>query len=498
MALQVVPPQHSEDSGSNQGDSARDISDESISVPSQSTTPNRGSVARDCDDGDPWLTPQDMALLQALGADPGLKGRGSLRQSRMRRLPRGTRPTKLIGEGAANAVFEFKIPRRSCSDPDFTGLLLRVAKVPSLNHPPTYNYLVQQNFYQAAIKPLLGIHAVLQELVILHKSGIVDELNKFLRDIDHSRKAKFRGTFIGQTDWGFLVEDMRPQGKTAPPRPFRPSLPVLTSLDPEECVLIEFKPKWLSQSPSAPKAAIRCRQCAMELRNLVKDPSRDRNLPERKPCPLALVNEDAPWQANSPFRLAPQLAGIGGDEHYREALRSIANHHAIHELKAQQNLHDKLGPLYAEPSDHYFIIAMTLRDCTCFAQIHRRKQSIKIRMGDFDWKDPVVKFDRWRGAEEELINGGFYTADWILCGGSYYSPPTLCALEFASGKRSNQAEVLNIQERDGAKKKMRDANIAKTEPRVKMFNHKSDVAALQELLEPYKAEPSSDPSAAVR
>ncbi|PNY27922.1 Inositol-pentakisphosphate 2-kinase [Tolypocladium capitatum] len=479
MALQVVPPQRSEDSGSNQGDSAGDISDESISVPSQSTTPNRGSVAGDFDDDDPWVTPQDMALLQALGADPGLKGRAGLRQSRVRRLPRGTRPIKLIGEGAANAVFEFKIPRHSCSDPDFTGLLLRVAKVPSLNHPPTYNYLVQQDFYQAAIRPLLGIHAVQQELVNLHKSGVVDELNKFLRDVDQSRKAKFRGTFIGQTDWGFLVEDMRPQ-------------------DPDECVLIEFKPKWLSQSPSAPEAAVRCRQCAMELRNLVKDPSRDRKLPERKPCPLALVNEDAPWQANSPFRLAPQLAGIGSDEHYREALRSIANHHAIRELKAQQDLHDKLGPLYAERSDPCFIIAMTLRDCTCFAQIHRRKQSIKIRMGDFDWKDPVVKFDRWRGAEEELIDGGFYTADWVLCGGSYYNPPTLCVLEFASGKRSNQAEVLNVQERDGAKKKTRDANVAKTDAGVKMFNHKTDVAALQELLEPYKAEPSSDPSTAVR
>ena len=87
--------------------------------------------------------------------------------------------------------------------------------MPSLNHPPTFNYLVQQAFYQATIKPLLGTHAVQQELVILHKSGIVDELNKFLRDFDHTRKLKFRGTFIGQTDWGFLVEDMRPQGRTS-------------------------------------------------------------------------------------------------------------------------------------------------------------------------------------------------------------------------------------------------------------------------------------------
>ena len=266
---------------------------------------------------------------------------------------------------------------------------------------------------------------------------------------------------------------------------------LISFTDPDESVLIEFKPKWLSQSPSAPTAAIRCRQCAMELRNLIKDPSRDRTLPEKKPCPLALVNEDAPWQTNSPFRLAPQLVGTGCDGHFREALKSIANHQAIHDLKAQQDLHDKLGPLHAERSDPCFITAMTLRDCTCFAQIHRRRQSLKIRMGDFDWKDPAVKFDRWRDAEEELINGGFYTADRILCGESYYNPPTFCALEFASGQRSNQAQVLNIQEGDGAKTKSSDTTVAEAEARVRVFNHQADVVKLQKLLEPYKAAVSS-------
>lgn len=92
-----------------------------------------------------------------------------------------------------------------------------MAKVPSLNHPPTYNYLAQQTFYQGAIKPLLGGHAIHQELVVLRNSGIVKELNKFLLENDHLRKDKFKGTFIGRADWGFLVEDMRPRGKHRPP-----------------------------------------------------------------------------------------------------------------------------------------------------------------------------------------------------------------------------------------------------------------------------------------
>lgn len=101
-------------------------------------------------------------------------------------------------------------------------MLLRVAKVPSLGDPLTYNYISQQNFYLAAIKPLLGEHAVHQELVVLHKSGIVDELNAHLQAINHLRKPKFKGSFVGQSDWGFLVEDMRPQG--TPPSQTLPTL----------------------------------------------------------------------------------------------------------------------------------------------------------------------------------------------------------------------------------------------------------------------------------
>lgn len=93
------------------------------------------------------------------------------------------------------------------------GFLLRVAKVPSLGATPTYNYLLQQKFLQTAIKPILGDHVVNQELVVLHKTGIVQELNNLLRDINHTRKDKFKGSYVGETDWGFLVEDMRPQGK---------------------------------------------------------------------------------------------------------------------------------------------------------------------------------------------------------------------------------------------------------------------------------------------
>lgn len=62
---------------------------------------------------------------------------------------------------------------------------------------------------------MLGEYAIHQELVILYKSGIVEQLNSHLQLINQERKAKFRGSFIGLSEWGLLVDDMRPGRKSS-------------------------------------------------------------------------------------------------------------------------------------------------------------------------------------------------------------------------------------------------------------------------------------------
>ncbi|EFY98743.1 inositol-pentakisphosphate 2-kinase [Metarhizium robertsii] len=480
MALHLVPPQpSSEESASNQGDAAEPCFDDNSSDLAQTPVSNHGSVAdaiedhesgRDHDGG--WLTPQDMAILKVLGSEPcPMNCLGQHHHQCLKRLPSGTKPVKLVGEGSANAVFEIKVPPRDRAGRDFKGYLLRVAKVPSLGAAPTYNYVYQQQFLQTTIKPILGDHVVNQELVMLHKTGIIQELNNLLRAIDHTRKDKFKGTYVGETDLGFLVEDMRPQ-------------------DPETCTLVEFKPKWLSQSPSAPKNAIRCRQCAMELRNLVKDLSRNKARPEQKPCPLALISSDSPWPVRSPFRMAPHLENQGSKEFYLEALGAIPTHPAIRDLKAQQDIHDTVGPLYAVSSDPFFPLAMTLRDCTCFAQIHKCTPSVRIRFGDFDWKDPQVKFERWRGVEEELIEKGFYTAEWILCDGTFYRPPTLCLLEHMPTVSKKDMAIIEIRDskEDRSTDPQQHAFPLQAPPGTKIHRYQTNTAVLKRILEPYKKE----------
>lgn len=52
-----------------------------------------------------------------------------------------------------------------------------------------------------------------QELVKAHHAKqLVPEMNEMLRRIDGQRRKKFRGSFVGNTDWALLLEDVRPQG----------------------------------------------------------------------------------------------------------------------------------------------------------------------------------------------------------------------------------------------------------------------------------------------
>ncbi|KAI9166787.1 Inositol-pentakisphosphate 2-kinase [Paramyrothecium foliicola] len=434
------------------------------------------------DDIHSWIEPHDMALLRDIGNAAGHATNGSSYLHTLKQLPKGTRPVSLIGEGSANAVFEIKIPETNRHAPAFRGLLLRVAKVAAPGLAPTYDYLRQQKFFQSVIQPVLGDYTVRQELVILYNSDIVAHLNKYLRSIDHHRKDKFKGTFVGQSDWGLLVEDMRPQEHVP-------------------CLFFEFKPKWLLQSPSAPRNAIRCRQCAMELYHMVTKPASQKCLPKDKPCPIALGNDHAHPRVSSPLRIAWDVPSRQLDESFGEVLRQAANHPAISELRKLQGRLDHVGPLNVSPENSDFNLAMTLRDCTFFVQIadgpstSRSPPSLKVRLSDFDWKDPNAKSDRWRRAEEDLIKGGYYTADWIVCGGQLFHPPTLCALEWKARRRTDEIEVLCLVDEGGSKRQeaVNDDMSTRLPAKVRTYHHSTDLKILQKKLKPFRMEPLGTP-----
>lgn len=266
---------------------------------------------------------------------------------------------------------------------------------------------------------------------------------------------------MGESEFGLLVEDMTPKGTSLLSPACTSSADRCTDSD---HFTVEFKPKWLAQSPSAPANAVRCRQCALELRYFVTNPSGDRPLPVDKPCPLTLCDDGGVARAASPFRLAPELATSPAREYIAKRLANITKHPIMKELRRQQILHDATGPLTADPKDAKFALAMTIRDCTCFAQISIRpfqesdESPLKLRFGDLDWKNPLNKISHWRGLEEALINEGFYTANAIRFRGETYDVPTICALETPLRNQPPGSTVLYIDEDSKSHRQTRSAS----------------------------------------
>lgn len=100
MALHPLAHQRSD--SSNRNHTQNDISEKIAADRSLS----RAVAGDDAVNGDDWISPTDMALLDKLkGESPGAT------YHHIKRLPSGTKPIRLVGEGAANAVFEIKVPR---------------------------------------------------------------------------------------------------------------------------------------------------------------------------------------------------------------------------------------------------------------------------------------------------------------------------------------------------------------------------------------------------
>lgn len=171
-----LPPQLVEDSASNNGSSvagdycfdddflsdagrespsnadslAEDSDDEAVAVSSadmarlRAMSYDRSRDRRcDCDDDDsqyntndsrdqgrtrprtkqrPQLRVQGVDLALDMGGNNGVDGGGAY-QPLVSILPRGTKPVRLVGEGAANAVFEIKLPPGSRVGAQFQGTL---------------------------------------------------------------------------------------------------------------------------------------------------------------------------------------------------------------------------------------------------------------------------------------------------------------------------------------------------------------------------------------
>ncbi|KAI9669565.1 MAG: Inositol-pentakisphosphate 2-kinase [Caeruleum heppii] len=280
---------------------------------------------------------------------------------------------EFLAEGAANIVFHAHFPTSSdefsatkgqnggttssanvASEPPddlLSGRLLRLRKA----LPSTVPNAIAARWFQHLFSSLLPPENVVNQILVEMPLQVLQNCNASLRKLEATgrRLASRCGLYLAENEpHGFLITDMTPRKDNGE-------------------VLLEFKPKWLVQSPSAPTGSKRCRTCALRAqRNSVR---RSRGEPnEVSFCPLDLVSGDPEriCQAVQPI-LDKTLEASSKRAYILSRLVDFLLHDGLlRRLRQLQIDLDPLGVFAADPTSRDFLIATTLRDCSLYLKVN--------------------------------------------------------------------------------------------------------------------------------
>ena len=277
-----------------------------------------------------------------------------------------------LNEGGANFVFTIRPAAGKELPTRLQSKLLRLRKnIPNVQGPDEHIKSLKNDF-----RDLFPVENLIQYERIDLDTGVTALLNENLRTLVRPRQRA--GDFLPEDELsGLLVTDMSP---------------LLGE------VLLELKPKWLTQSPNAPPEAKRCRTCAMRAQRASQGICTSTDAQEN--CPLDLVNTEAEGRAKA-------ISAITTDELIQDYLTTQAQT-LFQQLRARQLMLDGEGILKTSGATGIYDLckAMTLRDCTLF--VKRSGEHIQAKIGDLDLKQPE-KLSRWKKVEHTLIADGWYT-----------------------------------------------------------------------------------------
>jgi len=289
---------------------------------------------------------------------------------------------KYVAEGRANIVFS--IWERGGAEAvkgRFERTLLRVPKATTGVTPCDYESL--QAFQQKVVEESIGRQHLVPQILISISADIADLLNaEWARGKSKSSKHYSNSSVI-QAGYAMLVEDMS------------------ASLGYK---VLEFKPKWLAQSPIAPAGSKRCRTCAREAyRNsqLMAE-----GVAVSVPiCPLGLVNEDRAIIQHTIERLAPEWTVL---DHTR-LLDAFEQSGILRKIREIQTTGDSDNALLENPSSVGFGLAMTMRDCSCYVRMPLdTDKNVEVKLADTDKKNWEEKQIYWQKTHWNLVDNGWY------------------------------------------------------------------------------------------
>ncbi|KAK7511867.1 inositol-pentakisphosphate 2-kinase [Phyllosticta citriasiana] len=245
------------------------------------------------------------------------------------------------------------------------------------------------DFYLNTISDWIPQRHLVQQDLIRISNDIIENCNSELRTREKSgqREPKRHGTYLHLTDSAIIMRDMN-------------------SYDAEKSVTLEFKPKWLWQSPTAPPNATRCRTCALRAQRKSKGEKESKT--HGVLCPLVISTGEPDYIRDVVTQLL--CRHFSADSHAALHKRHGEGYHVLQGLQHMQRRLDQCGILHREPTPD-FLLAMTLRDCSLYVQVHWDSQRVESRLGDLDPKvSKGGKLEQWRETEKSLLDGGWYYA----------------------------------------------------------------------------------------
>ncbi|KAI1378284.1 hypothetical protein F4677DRAFT_443499 [Hypoxylon crocopeplum] len=289
-----------------------------------------------------------------------------------------------LAEGRANAVFRIKEPK----DPSipmgfFQGTLLRVPKATPDVTPCDYETL--QDFQEKFVDVQVGRQHIVPQILVRISQPVAAALNAKRNSALRAKGVKGDPSTI-HAGYAMLVEDMGPS---------------------PDYLALEFKPKWLAQSPMAPEDATRCRTCAREALRTGKLRRKGVKVPTPV-CPLGLIHEDRAVVMSTIDRLAPKWS-----ERDRERLaNALKDSGVLERLRDLQAEGDSGDALFTQPSDARFGLSMTLRDCSCFVRVPIDQNApVIIKLADVDKKNWREKQSYWQRRHNDLVEDGWYKGE---------------------------------------------------------------------------------------
>ena len=284
---------------------------------------------------------------------------------------------RYLAEGAANVVYYL------CSSPDaalgdddfepdnylqpsgvgrsdlmpdvrFKGKLLRLRKA----IPSAVSVIDAQQKYESLIRPLFMESSIVGQELCDVSRGLLEQCNGKLRQFEResSRNVSRFGVYLNENEhFGILINDM--------------------SYD-EGHVSVEFKPKWLVQSPSAPADSQRCRTCAMRARKRSKA-KKSGLTKDTDFCPLALTHNSMEVFSKAAESLVSGVTGpsLEAASVVDKLSMFLYKNPLLQHLKDLQMKLDREGPLQTNFSED-FSLAMTIRDCTLFLKVRKSRVGI--------------------------------------------------------------------------------------------------------------------------